>query len=68
MARYVEQKENRYNFDKKFVYIFLLCVILHMVFAGESTFINYLYNTSANPGERTLSAVYVTTLILKKRL
>ncbi len=36
------------------LYIFFSGIILHMIFAGENTFINYLINTSSNPGERTL--------------
>lgn len=59
MSSTTEQKDSYKRFKQKYLYIFFSGVILHMIFAGENTFINYFNNTSSNLGERTLSGLLV---------
>ena len=41
----------------KYILILLVGVLLHMVFVGENTLINYLINTADYPGERSLGGL-----------
>jgi hypothetical protein len=59
MRGIIEKINSRLSHKQKLFYALLGGLLLHIVFEEENDLLNYLINTSANPGQRTLRGLLI---------